>query len=62
VTTKCILAEEKVVAEARNSLIEMVFSRLELVGAARTEVAARRRDAVVNFMMLIEFGNGIFEM
>jgi hypothetical protein len=33
-----------------------------LVGAARTEVAARRRDAVVNFMMLIEFGNGMFEM
>ena len=40
----------------------MEFSRLELAGAAKTELAARRRDAAMNFILLVEFSNEISEI
>ena len=38
---------------AQKSLIWIELSRLMLLGAARTELAARMREARVNFMMSI---------
>ena len=49
VTTKCMLPPEV----AQKSLIWIELSRLMLLGAARTELAARMREARVNFMMSI---------